>query len=612
MPNRFLTAIILFFTLFLSSWTMVRAQSSIQCPERFLTLVNPVRDRSLWADNTLGPLRSQYAEIARFNFPATWLMQYDTLKDKDLVSEVSDFGSNQEVGVFLEVSRGLAGDSGVNFPIYTRWSDPGTVFLSAYSQSERRKLIDKLFTEFKNVYGYYPKSVGAWWIDSYSLNYMVEKYKIAAVLIVADQKVTDSYGVWGQWWGFPYRPSKANILVPASSLENRQDVVVIQWAQRDPVLAYGGVGDYSGFSLQANDYIHVGQNINYFKNLVSKYLDCQNPLAQITVGLETGQESLSQPKEYQNQLSYLFTLKGLKAVTMSDFASEYKNVYEINPGIVVFGDTGAKWEMTTGYRKNDKLGDYIPYSQNLSFPDYYMKDNSNFLKRWLPLEVTSGTYFPVYLAIILVFLVISIKYKLFQVWAGATLTLLTYLGLLLRSNYQLGWQVFYGPDVGNLVLVQALAVVAVFSVFFLLNRFIKDKLFLWIIPLTFGVDRIISIFRYTNISGQRFFGFVSGVKDFYGFKLVGETISYVHEVFEPIQFQSLLRFDFSSVWRNRPLYFLVYPLLHVLLAFVIWKLIIKRSMKVKIFVLSLLIMFLFWQVNFIFNADPLSVRGIGR
>ena len=323
---------------------------SISCPNRYLTLIYPVRDRSLWSDKSLNPIIQQYTDVKKYSFAATWLLQYDTFNDQDLTNEIKSFDSKQEKGVFLEVSKKLAADANVIYPEGVRWSDPGAVFLSAYSQSDRIRLIDQIFSKYKTVYGVYPKSVGAWWIDSYSLNYMVKKYGVKSVLICADQKVTDSYGIWGQWWGFPYKPSKANILVPASKTNNMENTVVLQWAQRDPILAYGGVGQFSRYSLQANDYVVVGKDINYFKQLTSQYLDCKNSLGQITVGLETGMESLREPVEYERQLDYLSTISSLNIVTMRDFAANYSKVYKINPDNIFFGTENAEWKMTTGYR----------------------------------------------------------------------------------------------------------------------------------------------------------------------------------------------------------------------------------------------------------------------
>src|SRR3989338_9058269 len=281
-----------FLIIFIPFITPVFAQE-IQCDNRHLTLVSSVRSRDLWIDKTADPLKNQYELIRKHNFSSTWLLQYDVLLDKELLYEIRKFNDNQEKGVFLEISQNFVEQSRVIYPHAVPWFSPHAVFLSGYSQSERRNLIDRLFKKFKEEFGFYPKSVGAWWIDTFSLNYMKEKYNIKTAMIVADQKTTDNYGIWGPWWGIPYYPSKANILTPASNLKNKHDVVVIQWAQRDPVLAYGEGAKYSNYSLQANDYIRQGKKTDYFQQLIKTYLDCQNPLGQITVGLETGIESVS-------------------------------------------------------------------------------------------------------------------------------------------------------------------------------------------------------------------------------------------------------------------------------------------------------------------------------
>ena len=214
--------------LFISQIYFIAPQSvfavSTNCNNRFVTLVNPVRGRDLWKDKSLNPIQDQYTTISVYKFPATWLLQYDVLKDAKVLEEIKKFDDSSELGVLLEVSQSSAEAARVIYPHAVPWFNPNAVFLSGYSQSDRRMLIDKLFTDFRESFGYYPKSVGAWWIDSYSLNYLKEKYGIKAAMIVADQKTTDSYGIWGQWWGVPYYPSKVNILTPATSLENKLNV----------------------------------------------------------------------------------------------------------------------------------------------------------------------------------------------------------------------------------------------------------------------------------------------------------------------------------------------------------------------------------------------------
>jgi hypothetical protein len=605
--KKVLFIFILLLSVFIFTAPARAAETSLQCQNRFLTLVNPVRDRSLWTDPSLNPLKQQYTDVKKYSFPATWLLQYDTFSDTDLITEVQSFDSNQEKGIFLEVSRKLAFDAGVAYPIYLRWSDPGAVFLSAYSQSDRRKLIDQAFEGYKKIFGTYPKSVGAWWIDSYSFDYMVSKYKIESALILADQKVTDSYGVWGGWWGFPYKPSKANILVPASNAGDSENAVIVQWAQRDPVLAYGGIGVFSRYSLQANDYVAVGKDINYFKSLTSQYLDCKNPLGQITVGLETGMESLMEPAEYQKQLSYLSTIPGLNIVTMSEFAQNYSKVYKVNPDKILFGESGANWEMTSNYRKNEKLGDYINYNQQLSFKDYFLADHSSFLNRVMPVSGSIKSLVPWYLLASLILFFVSLRLNIFKVWLASSLISLVGYGLIFRSTYKFGWEVFYGLQVPNLALVQALVIVGVFLVTLLINRTFRSKFNLLLIPLVFGLDRIVSFFRYTSIEGAKYFGVVFGKDGLLGLKIVGHTVLFTNQSFEPIQFQSLIKFDFAKVWQSGLLYFVAYPLIHFLLAFILWKIMTRLSGKVR-FVLYVFLTILFiWEFQTIFAADPLSV-----
>ena len=78
----------------------VFAQEKIDCQNRYLTLINPVRGRNLWLDNSLKPLEDQYGVVTNYNFSATWLLQYDALVDKEVTGFVKDnFSNNQEIGL---------------------------------------------------------------------------------------------------------------------------------------------------------------------------------------------------------------------------------------------------------------------------------------------------------------------------------------------------------------------------------------------------------------------------------------------------------------------------------------------------------------------------------
>lgn len=379
----------------------------MRATEKVATLINPVRGRELWQDKSLKPIRDQYRVIRENDFGATWLLQDEVTDDSELIAEIKNFNKKQELGVFLEVTRKLALKARVYFDEERPSYDPGVIFLSGYDREERIKIIDKIMDDFKTTFGYFPKSAGAWWIDSYSLNYLERKYGIRAALIVADQKTTDNYGVWGQWWGYPYYPDKSNILAPGDS-----KVLIIQWALRDLTAAYFGEGpEVSNHSLQANDYISLGLDTGYFKKLAGIYFDQRNKLGQITVGLETGMESVPFQKEYEKQLAWI-KKEEITDLTMSQVADKYQQTYGKNPNEIWIGN----WRLTPNFRENKTLNERTDYLKGKVFNDYFQKDTAKFLnriyqpdnlvkKRWVNVELL------IKISLIIFGFMVGIKYK---------------------------------------------------------------------------------------------------------------------------------------------------------------------------------------------------------
>lgn len=583
----------------------VQPAPNAACGNRYITLVNPIRSRALWKDQSLGPLNAQYQLVQHYSYPATWLVQYDTLTDKELVETVKKFSLQNEVGVFLEVSEDLARDASVIYPVHTPWYFPNAVFLSGYQQSERRRLIDTVFAKFKQTYGGYPKSVGAWWIDSYSLHYMQQKYHIAAALIVADQKATDSYGVWGQWWGVPYYPTKTNILVPADSLKNQESVVVLQWAQRHPRLAYGPDKVVSNYSVQANDYTQFGLNTEYFNQVVGYYLDCRNDIGQVTIGLETGQESVTALAEYENQLKALAEIIGLKPVTMSSFANSYKKLYSENPKQVSITDGISTWIMTPDSRKNAFLNESIFYDHGISFADYFVADKATFLKRDITAESKHHSGISLswgWLISLLIVLLLFVR-KQYAVAINGFLLLVAGFGLLIRSHEQFGWLVLYGPKTNFLITYQLLAIAIAFGITLLAKR-IKDFALL-LLPLVYGLDSLIQSVRYTKINGMSHIGLLQNSLTLIGIgfaKPLHITLETLH--LTNVQATSLLKIDLARYWDMPWFTLFVYPVLHVLLALIIWYVGRKLPKRLQIIGLIFLGFLLAWQIIVIFTQDP--------
>lgn len=331
----------------------------------FVTIINPVRGGEFWeksrTDNPLTTLQGEYQVISQNSLAATWLLRFDAMAD-DQVAILLEDKTHQELGLFLEVIPSLAKSAQVQYNNSPSWHFAESVLLTGYSPNQRQKLIDTQFNKFKEVFGYFPKTVGAWWIDAGSLVYMKDKYQITAALVVADQYTTDNYQVWGQYWGYPYYPSRANTQSPAQSADAKIGVVVMQWAARDPFNGYGNGVAESTFSVQANDYVTYHKlNTDYFGKLVDIYTSTKfNNFGQLTVGLENDYSWQKYGPEYQNQIKLISQKQqagNVNIITASEFASWYQKQFpDVSPVMLLSapdpqgGSGKVVWYMSPYYR----------------------------------------------------------------------------------------------------------------------------------------------------------------------------------------------------------------------------------------------------------------------
>lgn len=346
-------AIVSLFFLFLIKDPVLAEENSSFEENSYINVINPVRGSEISPVGSQDPLfgvKLQKELVDKNNLYATWLLRFDILNSKD-ASYFKSFSDNQELGLFLEITPLLAKSAGVSYPTKgIFWHDANKIFLSGYRPEERIKLINVIFEKFKEDYGYYPKSVGAWHVDAYSAEYMQKKYGITGVLICADQFGTDNYQIWGGWWGTPYYPSKFNILTPAQTRKNKLDLIVFWWAARDPDLGYGGSVDESTYSVQVNDYLRHDFGIDYFKKLLDVYLtNKKNLFNQLTIGLENDADWQSFSEGYGKQLEEVSRRKQnreIKSLTMKDFSSWYKNRFSgLSPDHQI-----GNWYMSTSFR----------------------------------------------------------------------------------------------------------------------------------------------------------------------------------------------------------------------------------------------------------------------
>ncbi len=368
----------------------------------YVAWVWPVRGREYWRQGQdLSHLTSLTDLVAVSDLPSTWLLQYDALLDGQIVDRVQGIEGEQEKGLFLEVTRKLALAAQVNYPWESeKWERADKVFLSGFDPADRIKLINTAMAKFKDTFGQYPTSVGAWYIDGKSLVYLRQKYRVEAALGVADQYITDGYQIWGQYIGEPYYPSLGSVLEPALNADDKIDVVKLQWAAREPLLAYGAGGEYSNYSVQANDFGRAkGLGMDYFSRLVQTYTtEVAADLAQVTLGIEVGELEDKYLPLVEEQMQVARGL-GLEETTMARFAQMYKSIYpNISPELVVKSTHGGRsisWYQSPRLRYaileeggERKLVDLRYYHASAFFEnDWNEADKRQNLYRVVPAEV---------------------------------------------------------------------------------------------------------------------------------------------------------------------------------------------------------------------------------
>lgn len=380
----------------------------------FVTIVNPVRGGEFWSDKKVSAAQAfeqNFNAVRQKDLNATWLLRFDALGDPQITGTIKNSLNTQEAGLFLEVTPALSQAAGVKYRAGSSWHQAGSVLLTGYDPAERTKLIDAAFEKFRLVFGYYPKSVGAWWTDAASLSYMHQKYGVTANLDVADQFSTDGYQVWGQFWSSPFYPSKFNASQPAQREENKIGVVTIQWAARDPYNGFGERMEDSTYSVQPNDYILYHRlNINYFSKLLDIYLRENNqPFGQVTVGLENDFTQREILEEFGRQLQDVSGRRDrgeVKALTMDQFAAWYIKQYPgLNPAKIIFSQDplGTKkhslWYSNLGYRlglfeteKGVIIRDLRTYSDTMDEPCLKKACSALDLARTVSIQIDDVTF----------------------------------------------------------------------------------------------------------------------------------------------------------------------------------------------------------------------------
>jgi hypothetical protein len=210
----------------------------------FIRLLEP-RDPAITEDVLYQTVVNQIDLMKKYHLGGTFLLQYDALLDPRYQKLLKSLPRDTfEIGAWWEIPQPLVEGAGLPWRGRYPWDWRANIgFSTGYTPDEREKLVDVYMRDFKKIFGYYPKSVGSWFIDAHTLGYLYSKYHIVASCNCKDQYGTDGYTLWGGYWNQAYYPSKLNSYMPAQDSGSQIPVPIFRMLGSDPVRQYdNGLG----------------------------------------------------------------------------------------------------------------------------------------------------------------------------------------------------------------------------------------------------------------------------------------------------------------------------------------------------------------------------------
>ena len=295
---------------------------------------------SVFIPDDFETVRNQMILIRQYGLPATYALKYDALTDSRYQQLLKTYsGEQDEISAWWEITGKLCEKAGVRFRgVRTEEYDDrvDSAYSIGYAPEERRRLVDAYMDDFHRIFGFYPKTIGSWVLDTVTLSYAAERYGILGAAICRDQMGTDGFTLWG---GFPngiYYPSRSNENIPAESEDHQLNVPMFRLLGPDPIYNFeqdvrdGLQGVYtlepswiigrnpewiSWFfrclteeNVLGTEYAHVGQENNFLWE-------------NIRPGMEPQLKKLQQ----------LLAEGALRVETMADSAEWFRSTYRLTP-----------------------------------------------------------------------------------------------------------------------------------------------------------------------------------------------------------------------------------------------------------------------------------------
>ena len=151
-----------------------------------------------------------------------------------------------------------------------------------FSMEDKKKIVDFMFTRFKESFGNYPKSTGAYYMDAELVSYIKEKYpEVECAVATCWEEGPKAYrNANNSWYTFldggpfhPWIPSKYNIHCPATDEQDDIGLVAIPHLSRDLIAVFDGPGSFYGTHPQnvLRGMVYKNGELPYLYNLIDQH-----------------------------------------------------------------------------------------------------------------------------------------------------------------------------------------------------------------------------------------------------------------------------------------------------------------------------------------------------
>ncbi len=362
---------------------------------RCINVVNFIREiEPRFKMDMMLPITSQMEIILKHKLPATWLLQFDALVSGPFVPYLKEhMAKDHEVGFWFEMNEKHVKAAGVEWrgrPGYEWDHLPPVAFTIGYTHDERIKLADTAMTQFKEIWGHYPKSIASWNLDSFTMGHLSEKYGVDAYAVCRDQIATDGFTIWGSPIA-GYYPSKVNCWSPALDAKNQINTPMLRMLGQDPVYYYERSFKIpSGRTISEPDTMEPAWTSGRSLHFIREFLRMIESEPTLQFGYcQMGQENTfpwDQQKEgYPIQMEALAALRKAGKVhveTMGETGRRFKKAFKTTPTqaqvqlVDPFENTnpaqGSIWYQSRFYRANLHIKGDLAYFRDLTvYSDKY-------------------------------------------------------------------------------------------------------------------------------------------------------------------------------------------------------------------------------------------------